>query len=39
MLLKFQIIWTRIDQIIELQNDINFIETPSILLFLKSVEN
>ena len=28
MLLKSEIIWTRIGQIIRLQNDINFSETP-----------
>ena len=27
MLLKFEIIWLRIDQVIRLQNDINFSET------------
>ena len=28
MLLKFRIIWTRIDQVVRLRNDINFSETP-----------
>ena len=31
MLLKFEIIWTRIGQVIRLWNDIEFFETPFII--------
>ena len=34
MQLKFEIIYTRIDQVIGLKNDINFSETPRIIMIV-----